>query len=149
MKKTAVFPGSFSPFTKGHEDIVKRALQLFDRLIIAVGENSQKNETNPHHIEDIQSLYANNERISVIAYKGLTAELIQKENATCIIRGIRNETDLAYEKEIAQVNYTFFGVETIFLLANPTLQEVSSSIVRELQKHGKDVSHLLPNKSSL
>ena len=139
MKKTAVFPGSFSPFTKGHEDIVKRALQLFDRLIIAVGENSQKNETNPHHIEDIQSLYANNERISVIAYKGLTAELIQKENATCIIRGIRNETDLAYEKEIAQVNYTFFGVETIFLLANPTLQEVSSSIVRELQKHGKDV----------
>ena len=149
MKKTAVFPGSFSPFTKGHEDIVKRALQLFDRLIIAVGENSQKNETNPHHIEDIQSLYANNERISVIAYKGLTAELIQKENATCIIRGIRNETDLAYENEIAQVNYTFFGVETIFLLANPTLQEVSSSIVRELQKHGKDVSHLLPNNSSL
>ena len=149
MKKTAVFPGSFSPFTKGHEDIVKRALQLFDRLIIAVGENSQKNETNPHHIEDIQSLYANNERISVIAYKGLTAELIQKENATCIIRGIRNETDLAYEKEIAQVNYTFFGVETIFLLANPTLQEVSSSIVRELQKHGKDASHLLPNNSSL
>ena len=73
-------------------------------------------------------------------------DLIKKENATCIIRGIRNETDLAYEQEIAKVNYTFFGVETIFLLASPALKEVSSSIVRELKKYGKDVSSYLPQQ---
>ena len=144
MPKTAIFPGSFSPFTKGHENIVKRALLLFDHLIIAIGENSLKEETSTENIQAIKDLYANDHRITVMAYKGLTADLIKKQNATCIIRGIRNDTDLAYEQEIAKVNYTFFGIETIFLLASPALKEVSSSIVRELKKYGKDVSNYLP-----
>ncbi|MBQ2026186.1 MAG: pantetheine-phosphate adenylyltransferase [Paludibacteraceae bacterium] len=143
--RTAIFPGSFNPFTQGHANIVSRALTLFDRVIIAIGQNSEKDNGNmAQNVEAITALYANNARIKVLSYQCLTADLVQKENATCIIRGIRNESDLAYEQEIAQANYTFFNVETIFLLASPQLKEVSSSMVRELKKYGKDVSNLLP-----
>ncbi len=146
MQKTAVFAGSFNPFTQGHANIVERALRLFDRVIIAIGENSDKEKSEQGIVSNIEQLYQNNPQIKVIQYNCLTADLLQKENATCIIRGIRNETDLAYEQEIAKVNYTFFGVETIFLLADPALKEVSSSIVRELKKYGKDVSSYLPQQ---
>lgn len=146
MLRTAIFPGSFNPFTQGHANIVERALQLFDNVIIAIGNNSEKCQQAENNQATIQQLYQNNPRIKVIQYHCLTADLIAKENATCIIRGIRNETDLAYEQEIAKVNYTFFGVETIFLLASPALKEVSSSIVRELKKYGKDVSSYLPQQ---
>jgi pantetheine-phosphate adenylyltransferase len=145
MEKVALFPGSFNPFTQGHADIVSRALTLFDLVIIAIGVNSQK-ATN-HALENkerIDQLYQNEPRVKVVSYNCLTADLLKKENATCIIRGIRNESDLAYEQEIAQANYTLFQVETIFLLASPHLQQVSSSLVRELEKYGKDVSQLLP-----
>lgn len=146
MLRTAIFPGSFNPFTQGHANIVERALQLFDNVIIAIGNNSEKCQQAENNQATIQQLYQNNPHIKVIQYNCLTADLIKKENATCIIRGIRNETDLAYEQEIAKVNYTFFGVETIFLLANPALKEISSSIVRELKKYGKDVSSYLPQQ---
>lgn len=146
MIRTAIFPGSFNPFTQGHANIVERALHLFDKVIIAIGTNSDKETNDTNHIANIKKLYQNNDRIKVIQYNCLTADLITKENATCMIRGIRNETDLAYEQEIARVNYTFFGTETIFLLASPTLKEVSSSVVRELKKYGKDVSAYLPQQ---
>ncbi len=145
MERIALFPGSFHPFTKGHEDIVRRGLLLFDKVIIALGQNSEKSHQNTEDIEQIRAIYANEPRVRVVAYDCLSADLLKKENATCILRGIRNEADLAYEQQLAQVNYTFFGVETIFLLASPQLKEVSSSIVRELQKYGKDVSEFLPN----
>lgn len=147
MERIALFPGSFHPFTKGHEDIVRRGLLLFDKVIIALGQNSDKGNHSSEDIEQIRSIYANNPRVSVVAYDCLSADLLKKENATCILRGIRNEADLAYEQQLAQVNYTFFGVETVFLLASPHLKEVSSSIVRELKKYGKDVSDFLPNSN--
>ncbi len=145
MKTTALFPGSFNPFTKGHADIVNRALNMFDSVIIGIGINSEKSQdSTAKNLKEIEEIYANEPRVKVITYTTLTADVVKKENATCIIRGIRNDVDLKYESEIAQVNYTLFKVETIFLLASPELKEISSSIVRELQKYGKNITDLLP-----
>ncbi len=145
MERIALFPGSFNPFTIGHANIVSRALNLFDKVIIGIGINSEKSQENiSENLKEIETRYANEPRVKVITYNTLTADVVEKENATCIIRGIRNDVDLKYESEIAQVNYTLFKVETVFLLASPELKEISSSIVRELQKFGKKVSDLLP-----
>ena len=145
MERIALFPGSFNPFTIGHANIVSRALNLFDKVIIGIGINSEKPQENiSKNLKEIETRYANEPRVKVITYSTLTADVVEKENATCIIRGIRNDVDLKYESEIAQVNYTLFKVETIFLLASPQLKEISSSIVRELQKFGKNITDLLP-----
>lgn len=145
MKKIALFPGSFNPFTKGHANIVSRSLNMFDEVIIGIGINSEKAQSNTEEIvQYIENIYKEEPRVKVITYNTLTADVVKKENATCIIRGIRNDVDLKYESEIAQVNYTLFKVETIFLLASPELKEISSSIVRELQKFGKNITDLLP-----
>lgn len=145
MERIALFPGSFNPFTIGHENIVNRSLTMFDKVIIGIGINSEKSNDNAKkNLEEIENKYKNEPRVKVITYNTLTADVVKKENATCIIRGIRNDVDLKYESEIAQVNYTLFNVETIFLLASPELKEISSSLVRELQKFGKKVSDLLP-----
>ena len=145
MKKIALFPGSFNPFTKGHANIVSRSLNMFDKVIIGIGINSEKAQSNTEEIvQYIENIYKEEPRVKVITYNTLTADVVKKENATCIIRGIRNDVDLKYESEIAQVNYTLFKVETIFLLASPELKEISSSIVRELQKFGKNITDLLP-----
>jgi pantetheine-phosphate adenylyltransferase len=145
MERIALFPGSFNPFTKGHADIVSRALTLFDKVIIGIGINSEKpQEGTEENLNNIKNAYSGESRVKVITYTTLTADVVKKENATCIIRGIRNDVDLKYESEIAQVNYTLFKVETVFLLASPELKEISSSIVRELQKFGKNITDLLP-----
>ena len=145
MERIALFPGSFNPFTIGHANIVSRALNLFDKVIIGIGVNSEKSQEDiAENLEKIKSAYKNEPRVKVITYSTLTADVVEKENATCIIRGIRNDVDLKYESEIAQVNYTLFNVETVFLLASPELKEISSSIVRELQKFGKNITDLLP-----
>jgi pantetheine-phosphate adenylyltransferase len=145
MERIALFPGSFNPFTIGHANIVSRALNLFDKVIIGIGVNSEKSQEDiAENLEKIKSAYKNEPRVKVITYSTLTADVVEKENATCIIRGIRNDVDLKYESEIAQVNYTLFKVETVFLLASPELKEISSSIVRELQKFGKNITDLLP-----
>ena len=145
MERIALFPGSFNPFTIGHANIVSRALNLFDKVIIGIGVNSEKPQENiSKNLKEIETRYANEPRVKVITYSTLTADVVEKENATCIIRGIRNNVDLNYESEIAQVNYTLFKVETVFLLASPQLKEISSSIVRELQKFGKIITDLLP-----
>lgn len=145
MKKIALFPGSFNPFTKGHANIVSRSLNMFDEVIIGIGINSEKAQSNTEEIvQYIENIYKEEPRVKVITYNTLTADVVKKENATCIIRGIRNDVDLKYESEIAQVNYTLFKVETVFLLASPTLKEISSSLVRELERYGKKVSDLLP-----
>lgn len=145
MERIALFPGSFNPFTIGHENIVNRSLTMFDKVIIGIGINSEKSNDNAKkNLEEIENKYKNDPRVKVITYNTLTADVVKKENATCIIRGIRNDVDLKYESEIAQVNYTLFNVETIFLLASPELKEISSSLVRELQKFGKNITDLLP-----
>ena len=145
MERIALFPGSFNPFTIGHANIVSRALKMFDKVIIGIGVNYEKPQDNiAENLKEIETKYADEPRVKVITYSTLTADVVEKENATCIIRGIRNDVDLKYESEIAQVNYTLFKVETIFLLASPELKEISSSIVRELQKFGKNTTDLLP-----
>ena len=145
MERIALFPGSFNPFTKGHANIVNRALTLFDKVIIGIGINSEKpQEGIKENLKQIEDAYSNEPRVKIITYTTLTADVVKKENATCIIRGIRNDVDLKYESEIAQVNYTLFNVETVFLLASPELKEISSSIVRELERYGKKIEELLP-----
>ena len=145
MERIALFPGSFNPFTIGHANIVSRALKMFDKVIIGIGVNYEKPQDNiAENLKEIETKYADEPRVKVITYSTLTADVVEKENATCIIRGIRNDVDLKYESEIAQVNYTLFKVETIFLLASPELKEISSSIVRELQKFEKNITDLLP-----
>ena len=145
MKSTALFPGSFNPFTKGHADIVTRALNMFDEVIIGIGINSEKPQNSASkNLENIKKTYADEPRVKIITYNTLTADVVKEENATCIIRGIRNDVDLKYESEIARANYTLFGVETVFLLASPELKEISSSLVRELERYGKKIEELLP-----
>ena len=145
MKSTALFPGSFNPFTKGHADIVSRALNMFDEVIIGIGINSEKpQDSASKNLENIKKTYADEPRVKIITYNTLTADVVKEENATCIIRGIRNDVDLKYESEIARANYTLFGVETVFLLASPELKEISSSLVRELERYGKKITDLLP-----
>lgn len=145
MKSTALFPGSFNPFTKGHADIVSRALNMFDEVIVGIGINSEKpQDSASKNLENIKKTYADEPRVKIITYNTLTADVVKEENATCIIRGIRNDVDLKYESEIARANYTLFGVETVFLLASPELKEISSSLVRELKRYGKKITDLLP-----
>lgn len=148
MERIALFPGSFNPFTKGHDAIVRRALYIFDRIIIGVGKNPKKPAENVQSVvENIESYYEEEPRVSVEAYSTLTADFVAATGACCIIRGIRNRNDLKFESRLAEANYTLFHVETVFLLSDPTLKEISSTMIRELQSFGKDVSAYLPKKS--
>lgn len=149
-KRIALFPGSFDPFTKGHEDIVLRGLQIFDEIVIAVGYNSQKSsryfpvDTMVQCIEKTFERYPN---IKVLTYSELTAELARKHDARFLLRGLRNTTDFEYENSISQVNRQLNGeLESIFLITSPQLAWISSSIIREVHKYGGDVSEFLPYK---
>ena len=149
-KQIALFPGSFDPFTKGHEDIVLRGLQLFDEIIIAIGYNSQKHtryfqiEMMIDRIEKTFSAYPN---IKVMTYSELTAGFAKKHGATFLLRGLRNTTDFEYENSIAQVNRKLYTeLESVFLITSPHLTWISSSIIREVHKYGGDVSEFLPYK---
>lgn len=150
MKKVAVFPGSFDPFTKGHEDIVLRGLALFDEIIVAVGYNSTKDKRYfkiEVMIEKIQETFAKFPQISVITYSELTAELARKKNARFLLRGLRNTTDFEYENSIAQVNrYLNKDLESVFLITSPPFAAINSSIIREVHRYGGDVSPMLPYK---
>jgi pantetheine-phosphate adenylyltransferase len=151
MKKSiALFPGSFDPFTKGHEDIVLRGLQLFDEIIIAIGYNSQKN-TRYFNIElmidCIERTFKNYPNIKVLTYSELTAGLAEKHGATFLLRGLRNTTDFEYENSISQVNRKLnTELESVFLITSPQLTWISSSIIREVHRYGGDVSEFLPYK---
>lgn len=150
--KIAIFPGSFDPFTRGHEAIVKQALALFDRVIIAIGENIGKNSLlSPLQRQAlIEQLYANDERVEVKTYSTLTIELARQVGAQAIVRGVRNITDFEYERTMAQTNKRLAPyIETILLLTPPELNDVSSSTVRELMSFGYDVSDMLPQGMDL
>ncbi|MBM6993001.1 MAG: pantetheine-phosphate adenylyltransferase [Prevotella sp.] len=147
--KIGLFVGSFDPFTIGHADIVERALPLFDRLIIGVGDNPGKQTTLPANdrVAAIASLYADDSRIEVVAYSGLTIDLAHEKGARYIVRGIRSVKDFEYERDMVDLNSRLGHVETVLLYARPELASVSSSAVRELRALGKDVDWMLPKAS--
>lgn len=145
--KTAVFPGSFDPFTKGHEELVKRAIPLFDKIVIAIGENSQKKYlfSLEQRMKWINEVFKNSPSVEVDKYEGLTAHFCQKIKADYLLRGLRNASDFDYEKTISQLNAMVGdGLETIFLISEPQYSHFSSTIVREIIKGGGDATPFLP-----
>lgn len=144
--RIAVFPGSFDPFTLGHLDLVQRAAPLFDRIIIAIGENAAKQYmwTLPERIERIEQAVSGLSHVSVDSYSGLTAAYCKSRGASYILRGLRNTTDFNYEQTIAQANLEVNGVESFFLMTAPKYAHISSSIVRDLARNSGDYSSLIP-----
>ena len=146
--RTGIFVGSFNPFTVGHHSIVTRALPLFDQLVIGVvGDQVHKPDmpSAQERMDAIKSLYADEPRISVKPYYGLAIDFARQQGAQFIVKGVRSVKDFEYEREQADTNRMLSGVETILLCAEPQLANVSSSLVRELQHFGTDVSRFLPN----
>jgi len=148
MSRIALFPGSFDPFTKGHQDIVLRGLNLFDKVIIAIGYNSGKSKRYfpvEVMVDKIESTFQSEKRIKVITYAQLTATLAKEHGANFLLRGLRNTTDFEYENSIAQVNRHLNNeLESVFLITSPQLAAISSSIIREVHRYGGDVSAFLP-----
>ena len=149
MSRVAVFPGSFDPFTKGHVDIVERAVPLFDKLIIAIGVNSNKKnmfslESRLNHISEI---FRDNDKVEVLSYEGLTTNFCSEKSAQYLIRGIRNAIDSEYEKSIAQMNKDLSGIETVFLFTSQEFSAINSSIVREIKKNNGDISSFVTKDS--
>tara|TARA_B100002052_G_scaffold235071_1_gene218297 strand:+ start:148 stop:606 length:459 start_codon:yes stop_codon:yes gene_type:complete len=148
-KKIALFPGTFDPFTLGHHDIVKRGLKIFDKIYIAIGNNPKKKRY--FEVDKIKNkiseLYLNNERISVISYNKLTAEIAKEKNANYILRGLRNTTDFEFENSISQINRDLNkGLETVFLITSPDLAPISSTIIRDVISYGGNINKYLPYK---
>ena len=143
MKK-AVFPGSFDPFTSGHEAIVQRGLELFDTICIAIGVNTDKHYmfSPEQRLEKVQQLYAHEPRIDVLTYSDMTVELCRRVGAHFILRGIRNANDLAYEQTVAAVNRSLDPtIDTVILLSDIEYQDISSTLERERLAHQKETSH--------
>lgn len=152
MSKVAVFPGSFDPITVGHLALVKRALPLFDKVIVAIGENSQKRYlfNLEQRITWLKLVFADEPKIEVDFFENLTAHYCQKIGARYLLRGLRNASDFDYEKTISQLNHIVGnGIETIFLISEPEHSHISSTIVREIIKWGGDASPFLPKELDL
>lgn len=152
MKRKAVFPGSFDPFTLGHASIVQKAIPLFDEIIIAVGKNSTKQSTFnlDQRIGWIEEVYAGSTQIRVEAFAGLTVDFCLLNECNFILRGLRNPNDFQYESAIAHMNSALKpSIETVFLLCNPSYSAINSSIVREIFKNGGDVSQFIPDKMTI
>ena len=149
--RTAIFVGSFDPFTVGHDSIVRRALPLFDRLVVGVvGDNVHKPDMCPavERMRVIEELYANEPAVEVKPYYGLAVDFAREQGASYIIKGVRSVKDFEYEREQADINRQISGIENILLFAEPQLASVSSSVVRELRHFGQDVSMFLPQQST-
>ena len=144
--RTVLFPGSFNPFTKGHADIVERALALFDRVVVAVGYNENKADLSgiDERLETIRRIYAGEARVEVLSYSCLTVDVARQMDASAVLRGVRSFKDYEYEMQMADVNRQLTGLETVILFARPEYASISSSVVRELQHYGHDVTDFLP-----
>lgn len=141
-----IFPGSFDPFTIGHANLVDRAQKLFDEVVIAVGYNEQKTGWLPvdERVRALEEFYKENSQITVAKYTGLTVDFAQAMGARFILRGVRSVKDYEYELGIADINSRLADVETVVLLADPTISGISSSVVRELHHFGRDITQWLP-----
>lgn len=147
--KVGVFPGSFDPFTLGHFEVVNKALGIFDKIIVAVGSNNEKNSyySLNQKIEMIQKLYKDRPEVEVAKINGLTVDFCKQNKATHIIRGLRNSADFEYERNIADTNKVLAEeLTTLFFLTPSEYSAVSSGIVRDLLKHGADVSKFVPQE---
>ncbi|MEZ4956016.1 MAG: pantetheine-phosphate adenylyltransferase [Saprospiraceae bacterium] len=143
----AVFPGSFDPITVGHEQIVKRALPLFDKIVVAVGINSQKKYlyTLEQRLKWLEDVFANDPKVEIASYHGLTAHFCNSIQAKYLLRGLRSSSDFEYEKTISQLNFIVGNnLETVFLISEPAYSHISSTIVREIIKGGGDATPFLP-----
>jgi pantetheine-phosphate adenylyltransferase len=152
MEKTAVFPGSFDPITRGHDSVVRRALPLFDRIILAIGANPDKSPVFPleKRIAWLESLYKDEPKIQVVVYSGLTVDFCRQMNAKYILRGLRTSADFEFERTIGLMNKAMYDeIETVFLLCDPAYAALSSSIVRDIIKNGGDVSNFVPEGMNL
>lgn len=146
FERIAFFAGSFDPFTVGHQSIVERALTLFDRVVIGVGINSMKTDSEDAQcrVDDLRSIFGNDPRVEVEAYTDLTWQAARRCGCSHLLRGARSVADFEYEKTLADANRNLSGLETVILFTLPELSFVSSSLVRDLQQHGEDVSEFLP-----
>lgn len=148
MNRIAVFPGSFDPVTKGHESIIRRSLGLFDKLIVAVGENSQKQSyfTLEKRIAWLHELFGEEKNVEITHYSGLTVDFCRKTGAQYILRGLRTSADFEFERGIGQMNRLMLpGIETVFLLCEPEYASLSSSIVRDILRNGGDAGMFIPD----
>ena len=148
-KKIAVFPGSFSPFTKGHESIVLRALPLFDEIIISIGINPSKNEyfSLEERVKWIETIFSQEKKVKVMKYEGLTIDHCFSVKEKYILRGLRDSHDFKYEKGISQMNYSLNNkIETIFIITESKFSHISSTLVRDIIKNGGDVSQFIPEE---
>ena len=146
MERTVLFAGTFDPYTRGHHALVERALAMFDKVVVAVGRNLGKNcmFSLEERVSAIEKVYAGNDRVSVAVYDTLTMDFARSVGAVALLRGVRSMKDFEYERDIADINLRLGGMDTIMLISEPEYASVSSSVVRELIKYGKDVSSLLP-----
>lgn len=141
--RRALFAGSFNPFTIGHKDIVTRGLEVFDEVVIAIGENQDKSaQDTDERLEAIRATYKDEPRVRVEVFHGLTVDYAHEIGACALLRGVRTVSDFEYERQMADANRALAGLETVVLFAKPELGYVSSSLVRDLQRHGADVSKL-------
>ena len=149
--KTAIFPGSFDPITLGHQDIIEKSLNLFDNVIIGVGQNSQKKYmfSAEQRKNFVEKTFQSIDNIEVKIYEGLTVDFCKKNNANYIIRGLRNVSDFEFEKTIALTNRRLSGIETVFFLTSAKNSYISSGIVRELIINNGDYSLLIPKGLNL
>lgn len=145
--RKAVFAGSFDPFTRGHDDIVRRGLEMFDHIVIAIGVNASKPGSQTRAADSataIRKLYADEPRVEVAVYTCLTVDFARSLGAQFLLRGVRSVKDFEYERDMADINRQLSGLETVILFSKPELSTVSSSVVRELVNYGHDVSAFLP-----
>ena len=141
-----LFPGSFDPFTLGHKSIVDRTLQFAEEVVIAIGVNAGKKSmfSLEERMAQIQKVYADEPRVKVASYEGLTTDFAESIGATAMVRGVRTAQDFEFERMLADVNRKLTGIETILLITEPQYSAISSSVVRELLSYGKDVKEFLP-----
>jgi len=151
MKNVAVFPGSFDPFTKGHECIIKKALCLFDEIIIGIGQNTTKKYYFDITVrqQHIKSIFRDEKKVKVLEFNGLTVEFCKSIGAKFIVRGLRDSKDFGYERSIAQMNHEISGIESVFFMTVPEYTAINSTIVREIHKSGGSIEIFVTNSAQL